>query len=355
MKLDTYGWESRLAEIFEPHAATGCIPGRVIAQRGMLVVATERGEVLATSSGRLRHDAADAGELPTVGDWVALQIPPEGNQGRIQAVLPRKSAFLRKAAGKKTSGQAVAANIDTVFLLSGLDGDFNLRRLERYLAGAWESGARPIVLLNKADLCPEAEDHFREAQAIAFGTPVYLLSAQRGDGYESIEPYLKAGETITLLGSSGVGKSTLINRILGRDLQKTMEVREHDARGRHTTTHRELFVAPSGALVIDTPGMRELQLWDSEEGIEATFGEVEAIAAACAFGDCRHATEPGCAIREALDAGTLDPDRFESWKKLQKEAESLRNRTDALARTKEKGRVKSIERSLREKYKFRRS
>ncbi len=354
MKLETFGWNERLAEAFAVHAQAGCLAGRVIAQRGMLVVATERGEVLATSSGRLRHDAADAGELPTVGDWVALQIPPEGNQGRIQAVLPRKSAFLRKAAGKKTSGQAVAANIDTVFLLSGLDGDFNLRRVERYLAGAWESGARPVVLLNKADLCANAEEVCREAEAIAFGTPVHLLSAQRGDRFETIEPYLKEGETITLLGSSGVGKSTLINRILGREHQKTLEVREHDARGRHTTTHRELFVAPSGALVIDTPGMRELQLWDSEEGIEATFGDVEQIAAACAFGDCRHSTEPGCAVREALDAGTLDPDRYASWVKLQKEAASLRTRTDALARIKEKGRVKSIEKSLREKYKFRR-
>jgi len=353
MTLEDLGWTDAFRAAFAEHAAKGLVPGRVIAQRGMLVLATERGEVLATSSGRLRHDANDAGDLPTVGDWVAIQMPPEGDQGRIQAVLPRKSAFTRKAAGKKTSGQAVAANIDTVFLLCGLDGDYNPRRLERYLVGTWESGARPVVLLNKADACADPEAVREEVEAIAFGVPVHVCSAKTGDGVAEIATYLGRGETIALLGSSGVGKSTLINRLLGEELQRTLEVRAHDARGRHATTHRELFLAPSGALVIDTPGMRELQLWDSDEGLEATFGDIEEVAAGCAYGNCRHETEPDCAVRDAIEAGTLDPERLASWRKLQKEAASLRLRTDALARSKEKQKIKSVHKAMREQYKLR--
>ena len=351
MTIEDLGWTPAHAATFAEHEAKGCLPGRVIAQRGMLVVATERGDVLATSSGRMRHDAESAGELPTVGDWVAIQVPPGGKQGRIQAVLSRKSAFSRKAAGRRTQDQVVAANVDVIFLFCGLDNDFNLRRVERYLAAAWESGAQPVLLLNKADLCDDPEARLAEVQAIAFGAPVHLLSAKPGGGGGGGWGLVARGVGGARLGSSGVGKSTLINRLLGHETQATLEVRAGDDRGRHTTTHREIFFAPSGALVIDTPGMREIQLWDSEEGTGTAFSDIEELARSCTFSDCAHESEPGCAVREAAERGDLSPERLEGWRKLQKEAESLRNRTDALARRKDKGKVKAIEKSLREVYK----
>ena len=346
--LADLGWDDGFAAAFAalelPAGAGRLVPGRVTQQRGLYGVAAEGAEWLANTSGRFRHAAAGPIDYPAVGDWVALRPPAGGahSQASIQAVLPRRSSFVRKAAGRRVEEQVVAANVDTAFLVAGLDGDFNPRRIERYVTAAWDSGARPVLVLNKADLAEEPADLAARAEAVAQGVPVHLVSARTGAGLEHLAPYLEARRTIALLGSSGAGKSTLLNRLFGVEMQRTGEVRESDDRGRHTTTHRELFVAPAGWLVIDTPGLRELQLWEGEEGIQTAFADVEELAAGCAFRDCRHAGEPGCAVVAAVAEGTLPPERLASYQKLQREMAELRSRTDVLARQREKGRVKAL-------------
>lgn len=356
MTLQDLGWDDFFARAFEPYAAEGLVPGRVLAQIGVYRVTTgdpESPELLADTAGRLRRES-ESGDLPAVGDWVAVRLPgEEGGQGVIQAVLPRKSKFSRKAAGHRVAEQVVAANVDTVLLVTGLDGDFNPRRIERYLIAAWDSGARPVLVLNKADRAEDAEALRREVEAIALGVPVHLVSAKTGEGCDALAGYVAPGQTLGLLGSSGVGKSTLINRLLGREAQRTREVRESDDRGKHTTTHRELFFAPGGGLVLDTPGMREIQLWEGDgEGLAAAFADVEELAAACRFRDCQHAGEPGCAVEAALASGELAPERLESYRKLQAELRQIQIRQDELLKAKEKQRVKSISKGLRSHYKM---
>jgi len=246
----------------------------------------------------------------------------------------------------------VAANVDTLFLVSGLDGDFNPRRIERYLTAAWDSGARPVVILNKLDRCAEPDRCLLEAEAVARGVPVHRVSAKTGEGCEALLQYLKPGETVSLLGSSGVGKSTLINRLLGREAQRTGDVREGDDRGRHTTTHRELLPLPAGGLLIDTPGLREVQLWEGDQGIESTFGDVEELAEGCRFSDCRHLGEPGCAVEEAVARGDLARERLESYHKLQREQQQLQIKQDELARLREKQKNKASQKALREHYRL---
>ena len=257
--------------------------------------------------GRFRHRALGPADYPAVGDWTAVK-PGRGGGALIEAVLPRRSAFVRKAAGEITEAQVVAANVDTVFLVSGLDGDFNLRRIERYLTTAWTSGAAPVVVLNKADLRPDLESFVRAAAEVAAGVPVVAVSALTADGLAGIEPYLAPGRTVALLGSSGVGKSTLTNRLLGAERFRTAAMSDAaSGRGRHTTSSRELVRLPGGALLIDTPGMRELQLWADDSGLDRTFEEIEKLAARCRFPDCRHEREPDCAVRAAVESG--DPGR----------------------------------------------
>jgi ribosome biogenesis GTPase len=262
-------------------------------------------------------------------------------------VLPRKSAFIRKSPFNETKPQVLAANVDVVFIVAGLDNDFNLRRIERYLTLGWESGAQPVVLLTKADLCDDVDARVAEVEAIAFGVPVHAVSAPRGDGVDTVRSYVPPGRTAGLLGSSGVGKSTLVNALVGHELLPTQPVRESDSEGRHTTTHRELVLLPEGGLVLDTPGMRELQLWDADEGIAATFDDVEALIAQCRFTDCSHGEEPGCAVREAIKEGTLDKERFESWEKLQRELDHLVTKQDGRARAEARKARRRFARSMR--------
>lgn len=294
------------------------VTGRITLQeKGMYRIFTSTGEQNALVSGKFQFDAQSVSDYPAVGDYV-LVSRADPDTAIIHHVLPRKSLFLRKAAGTSQTEQVVAANIDTVFLCMSLNNDFNLRRLERYLAAAWESKADPVVLLTKADLCEDVVRKQAGAESIAMGVTVLTASAADADGYQQLMPYITVGKTVAFVGSSGVGKSTLINRLLGEDRLATDGLRNDD-KGRHTTTHRELLVLPNGAMVIDTPGMRELGMWDAASGVEQTFADMEALAARCRFRNCSHTSEPGCAIRDALQRGELDSRRWRSYQKLKSE------------------------------------
>jgi ribosome biogenesis GTPase len=344
MNLSDLGWDSFWQDRHQQFGADGLVPARVAREEKLAyLVLCEEGELTAELSGKFRHSATSGGDLPAVGDWVAIKARPDESKATVHAVLPRKSSFSRKVTGGRTEEQVVAANIDTVLLVSGLDGgrSLNLRRIERYLAVAWDSGADPVIVLNKADVCDDVDACLEEVEAIALGTPVHAVSAVSRQGLDGLEQYLTGGATVALLGLSGVGKTTLINTLLGTDLA-VCEVREDDRRGRHTTTHRELIVEPGRGIVIDTPGMRELQLWGNEEGLGVTFEDIESLAAQCRFSDCGHGTEPGCAVQQALDDGTLESARWQSYVKLQKELHYLGRRQDHKARVIESEKWKKI-------------
>jgi ribosome biogenesis GTPase len=337
--LPELGWTDSHTTDFEPHAAAGHLPARVAAQhRGVYVLFSELGELRADMAGRLSHEAAGAGDLPAVGDWVAVAARPDEGAATIHAVLPRRTKFSRKVALDAAEEQVLAANVDTVFLLMSLNEDFNLRRLERYITMAWESGAKPVIVLTKTDLDPDYKRRVLEVEAIAFGVPVHAISNLTGAGLELVRGHIAPGQTIALLGSSGVGKSTLVNTLAGEELLATQEIREDDGEGRHTTTHRQLVLLPGGGLVLDTPGLRELQLWESADGLAETFGDVEAMAAQCRFTDCAHLTEPGCAVQAALADGTLPSERWESYTKLQRELAHLERRLDKRLQAEERKR-----------------
>jgi ribosome biogenesis GTPase / thiamine phosphate phosphatase len=322
------GWDDGFAAALEPY--DNCIPARVSAQhRGEYDVLAERGELRAHVAGRLRHEASSGADLPAVGDWVALR------DETIHAVLPRRSAFLRKVAWSQTEAQVLAANIDTVFVLTGLDEDFSPRRIERYLTLAWESGATPALVLTKADLCRDPLALLVEAEQVALGVSTHVVSNLTGEGLDGLAPYLGPAKTVALLGSSGVGKSSLANRLLGGDVQVTKEL-AGDGTGRHTTTARELFRLPSGALLVDTPGLREVQLWDADEGIQEAFADIDELAADCRFNDCAHMREPGCAVQAAIDEGRLPRERLQSYRALQRELKRLAMKQDARLRSEER-------------------
>jgi ribosome biogenesis GTPase / thiamine phosphate phosphatase len=337
--LSALGWNARLAahfdELHDEPGGDNALPGRIAREdRGRYLVLSERGEQTATLAGRYRHTALGRGELPTVGDWVVLRLSAEGGVASIQALLPRASRISRKAVmgGGRTEEQVLAANTDTIFIVAGLDRDFNTRRIERYLAVAWDSGASPVVLLNKTDLCEDIEAARGALGPIGAAVPVLALSATRGEGVAALRPYLGPGRTVVFLGSSGVGKSTIINTLLGDARQEVRETREYDDRGRHTTTARELILLPGGGVLIDTPGMRELQPWDDEGGLQRVFDDVEAIATDCRFRNCTHDGEPGCAVREAIDAGRLDPRRVQNYLRMMREQAILAVRKDQRSR-----------------------
>ena len=305
----------------------------LVAHRGACIVGTAEDDLPAEPSGTLRREAQSGGLLPAVGDWVALaEAIPKSGPAIIEHILPRRSAISRKVKGKAAQVQVIAANVDTVFLVSGLDADFNPRRIERALVAVWDTGALPVVVLTKSDLSTDVEDKVKTVQALAAGVPVHAVSAREGSGLDALDPYRRHGSTIALLGSSGVGKSTLINRLLGWDRQDTGGVRAHDSRGRHTTTKRELIVLPDGGVLVDTPGLRELQLWEGEGGLDAVFADVTADAGACRFRDCSHHEEPGCAVRAAWAAGGVTPERVESYRKLQRELEHVASLRDERSR-----------------------
>lgn len=331
--MKDYGWDAETAAQFEACAGPGLVPGRVVRQaRDRSTLVTPLGELAAEVSGRFRHGATGPADYPVVGDWAVVD-PSDGGPALIHCLLPRRSAFVRKAAGEAVEAQVVAANVDTVFLVSGLDGDFNLRRIERYLTTAWAGGAEPVIVLNKADLRSDIGDVIAEVETIAPGVPVVAVSALAEGGLEGLAPFLKPGKTVALLGSSGVGKSTLINRLLGEERFRTASMSDAEAgRGRHTTAARELVRLPAGALLIDTPGMRELQLWAEEESLDRAFGDIERFAARCRFPDCRHENEPGCAVRAAAEDGSLDVRRLESYLKLRREIRFMELKKDAKAR-----------------------
>jgi ribosome biogenesis GTPase / thiamine phosphate phosphatase len=349
--LAGWGWNSYFEAFWRGGGWEDAVPARVVAQqRKFWRVAGDFGECWAEASGKLRL-AADAGaDWPAVGDWVVVELHGEDTTAVIQEVLPRRSQFVRKSPGKKMEEQVIAANVDTALLVSALDGDFNPRRVERYLAQCWESGARPVIVLNKADACEEARGKAAEMERVAIGTGVCVVSATTGQGFGELEEFLRPGETLVLLGSSGVGKSTIANRLLGQTVQEVRPVRESDSRGRHTTSTRELFVLPGGALLMDTPGLREMQLWDAEHGVAQAFADIDSLAAQCRFSDCRHEGEPGCAVLAALSAGTLDPARVENRRKLLREQEFLRRKMDPEARQEQKEQWKQIHKAARQKY-----
>ncbi len=356
MDLTDLGWSDYFEGHFAGFGNQNLVPARVAQEhRRAYLLYCEEDEVWAEVSGRFRHQAGSRGEFPTVGDWVAASVRPEEKRATIHAVLPRRSCFSRKAVlsggmpdtGGKTDEQILAANMDFVFLVSGLDGEFNLRRIERYLSIAWESRAIPVIVLNKADLCSDIGSHLKEAESIALGVAVYAISAVDKQGLAVFGEHLNRGRTGGFLGSSGVGKSTIINALLGAEHLKVTPVRDYDNKGRHTTTARELILLPTGGMVIDTPGMRELAMWDDQEGLSKTFDDIEELARGCRFRDCRHQGEPGCAVQKAIADGRLDAKRLQNYAKLKRELVHLSMRKDQRARLNSKKRWKEISLAVR--------
>ncbi len=349
ISLADLGWDAFFATHFQDFGIPDAIPARVISQsRESFRVYSQQGELIASMSGKMRYRGEETG-YPAVGDWVAIRQVDGEQKAVILGLIPRKSRFSRKSAGEVTEEQIVAANVDIVFIVSGLDGgrNLNLRRIERYATLAWASGAIPVIVLNKADVCPDIQDCIREVEVIAPGIAVHAVSATKHVGLDQLSTYLTSGKTIAFLGSSGVGKSALINSLLGADRQKTGAVRGDDLSGRHTTTMRELFLVPGGGMVIDTPGMREIQMWGGEEDLGGSFPDIHALAEGCRFKDCSHKAETGCAVKLAIERGELDPARLESYHKLQNELSYLASREEDSTRLYEKLKWKKIAKQIK--------
>ena len=353
-RLASLGWDAAWAAAFSAAAddmrnspPRPYVPARVVAEhRGRYRVAREDGDVSAVLAGRARHAATDREQSPAVGDWVAVSHPATDGTALIRFIVPRRGAFIRKTAGAATEAQVVAANVDVALIATALPGDLSTRRLERYLTLAWESGATPVIVLTKADLGDDVAASIAEASLAAPGVEVVAVSAATGDGMDRLTAHLHPARTAVLLGSSGVGKSTLVNRLLGAERQRTAAMNAA-GKGRHTTTHRELIRLANGALLIDTPGMRELQLWSADDGLGAAFADIDAIARACRFRDCSHGAEPGCAVHDAVRTGTLSAERLEHWRQLARELAFLARKHDERLRSEARSRIRSLTRGLR--------
>ena len=342
-ELHELGWNDELERHMEPHRAAGFVPGRVAVQhRGGYVVYTEAGQTTARLPGRMRHADVD---LPAAGDWLALRDLPNEPGAIIEALLPRAGKFSRSEAGPVTREQVVAANVDVAFLVAAMNKDLNPRRLERYITTAWSGGASPVIVLTKPDLCDDVAGALAEVETVALGIPVHVVNGLTGDGVDELRSYLAGNKTAALLGSSGAGKSTLLNHLAGLEVQPVQDIR-HDGKGRHTTTVRHLFPIPGGGLVLDTPGMRELQLW-ADDGVDQTFTDVAELGGGCHFDDCTHEHEPGCAVTAALEDGRLSPERLASYRKLQRELRHLRLKQDRRAAAEQRRQWKVLTKSMR--------
>ena len=350
MTLEDLGWTAARAEEFA-RATNGkpdLFPGRIAVEYNQILrVYVEGGEWEAVVSGRMKHKASRRAELPAVGDWVVVRRRGDESRAAVVEVLPRAGSFSRKVAGAVTDEQVVAANIDVAFIVTSLDADFSPRRLERYLLLAREGGVEPVVLLTKPDMCDDVPGRIAEAVSVAGGGPVLVVNPRSGEGMAGVIAYVTRRRTYVLLGSSGVGKSTVVNHLVGRDVRRTQEVRADDAKGRHTTTHRELVEVPAGGWLIDTPGMRELQLWEVSDGFRQAFDDIEALAAGCHFSDCRHLDEPRCAVKNAVESGELTADRLVSYQALQQELRHLETQQSERLRLEDRRRGKVITKALR--------
>jgi ribosome biogenesis GTPase / thiamine phosphate phosphatase len=350
MMLELFGWDDFFKTRFEQYSHQGLLPGRVTIQhKDRYVLFTERGEMNGTVSGKFRFEVSGLHDFPAVGDWVVFEINSGDQSAVIHHVLDRRSKFSRKVAGDRPDEQILAANIDFVFLVMGLDANYNVRRLERHLLAASESGGRTVIILNKSDACPHLEECIQEVLSIAHSIDVIVMSALRKENILPLAALLIPGTTGVLLGSSGVGKSTIINLLLNKEHGKVQHVRETDSHGRHTTAHRELLMLPNGGMIIDTPGLRELQLWSGEEGLQESFDDIEELAANCRFRDCRHETEPGCAVLTALEEGSIGLERYESFQKLQNETLFQNTKNNTKNKRLEKENRKKVTKQLRNK------
>ncbi|MFC5733055.1 ribosome small subunit-dependent GTPase A [Cytobacillus gottheilii] len=343
MTLKNLGYDDHFEGFFKPFEKDGYVAGRVtLEHKRSYRVVTETRELLCEVSGKFSFEATEREDYPAVGDWVAVKEMSGENRGIIHRLLPRKSKFSRKAAGVSTEEQIVATNVDTIFLVNSLNEDLNVRRIERYLLLSWESGANPVIVLTKSDLCSDLASKIAQIESVALGVPVISVSVVTEEGLDQLTSYLQQGKTVALLGSSGVGKSTLTNFFLGNEKQKVQEIRGTDDKGRHTTTHRELVLLPNGGILIDTPGMRELQLWDSDHGVSESFSDIEKAAMDCKFRDCQHEKEPGCAVKAKIKAGEIEKARLNSYKKLLRELAYLDRKQDKRAQAEQKKLWKSV-------------